>query len=231
MYDPDANAPPINPLPWVVVLLAVVMGSAEIVFQLGEAGIIGGPRAIGWRGSMADMFAFSTNVLDWMWINGRYPPEHLMRFVTYLFVHVSFGHSLFAVVLLLALGKYVGEQVSALSLLIIFFGSAVFAAIVFALFWGRGNALLGGYSAVYGLIGAYSWILIGRYRDAGDNILKAFRLIAALMVIQLVYGLIFGGKDWVADIAGFVGGFCICVVLRPENRRGLWHILHRMRDR
>ncbi|MCP5075157.1 MAG: rhomboid family intramembrane serine protease [Rhodobacteraceae bacterium] len=231
MYDPDANEPPLNPLPPVVVVLALVMGVAEIVFQLGEAGMIGGPRAIGWRGSIADTFAFSNNVFDWMWTNGRYPPEHLMRFVTYLFVHISFAHALFAVVLLLALGKYVGEQVSALSMLVIFFGSAILAALAFALFWGTGHALIGGYPAVYGLIGAYSWILIGRYRDAGDNFLKAFRLIAALLVLQLIYGLIFGGKDWVADVAGFFAGLGICVVMRPENRRGLTHILERTRNR
>ncbi|MCP5085947.1 MAG: rhomboid family intramembrane serine protease [Rhodobacteraceae bacterium] len=231
MYDPDANASPINSLPPVVVVLALVMGVAELVFQLGAAGLVGGSQAIGWRGAMADLFGFSNNVADWMWTTGNYPPEHLMRFVTYLFVHISFAHALFAVVLLLALGKYVGEQVSAVSVLIIFFGSAITGALAFALFWGRGHALLGGYPAVYGLIGAYSWILIGRYREAGDNILKAFRLIAALMVLQLVYGLVFGGKDWIADIAGFVAGFGICVVLRPENRRGLAEILARTRNR
>ena len=47
--DPDHNAPPLNPLPWVVWVLALPLIAMEVVLSLGAAGVVGGPQAIGWR--------------------------------------------------------------------------------------------------------------------------------------------------------------------------------------
>ena len=45
---------------------------------------------------------------------------------------------------------------------------------------------------------------------------QAFTLILFLMGIQLVFGLLFGsGLDWIADLAGFVGGFGLAIVTSP----------------
>ena len=231
MYDPDANAPLVNPLPPVVVVLALVMGCAELVFQLGEAGLIGGPGAISWRGSIADTFGFSNNAAQWMWETKTFPREHLMRFVTYPFVHAGFGSALFALVFVLALGKYVGERVGTLSFLAIFFGSAIFAALVYAVLLGPRNALLGGHTAGYGLIGAFTWIMVGNLRNTGENALRAFRLIGGLAVLHLVFYLIFGGNVFLSRGAGFAGGFLICAALRPKEAQGLAFLWERMRNR
>lgn len=231
MFDPDADAPPVNPLPVVVVVLALLIGAAEIVFQLGEAGMIGGPRAIGWRGSIASTFGFSNNVALWMWETRIFPPEHLMRFVTYPFVHVSFGGALFSVVFVLALGKFVGERVNALVFLLIFFGSAVIAALVNTMVLGTQGALLGAGAPSYGLIGAYTWILFGGLKEEGDGTLKAFRLIAGLAVLHVVFYFIFGGHDWLSRAAGFAAGFALCAVLRPKEAAGFSYFLNKLRKR
>ncbi len=46
MQDPDFH-PPVNPLPPVVILLFLAIAGIEAGLSLGEAGMIGGPGAIG----------------------------------------------------------------------------------------------------------------------------------------------------------------------------------------
>lgn len=231
MFDPDADAPLVNPLPVVVVVLALVMGVAELAFQLGETGIIGGPRAIGWRGSIASTFGFSGNVAIWMWETRQFPLEHLMRFVTYPFVHVGFGDALFGVVFLLALGKFVGERVNTGAFLVIYFGSAFLAAVGNAVFLGPQGALLGADAPNYGLIGAFTWILIGDVRNEGEGPLKAFRLIGGLAVLHVIFYFVFGGNSWLPRGVGAMAGFAICAILRPKEAQGIAYLLAKLRKR
>ncbi len=220
---------PINPLPPVVVALVIVIAGVELIFAMGERGFIGGPGAVGWRLSAIQTYAFSGQVLDWMIVNNVYPPEHLMRFVTYSFVHLSFTHMLFVAVLTLALGKMVGEVFGALSLLAVWFGAAIVGALVYGLVLQDPRPLVGGYPAVYGLIGAYTFLLWVRLAGTGGNQYQAFSLIALLMGIQLLFGLLFGGgKDWVADLAGFATGFGLSFLVSPGGWRAF---VERMRQR
>ena len=94
------NQTPVNPLPPVVAALALVMAGFELAFNLGARGLIGGQNAVGWRNTLVERFGFSGRAFDWMLENGTFPPEHLIRFVTYPFFHANFTHALFAVVIL-----------------------------------------------------------------------------------------------------------------------------------
>jgi len=126
MLNPDANAPPFNPLPQVVILLALLIAAPEIIFQLGEAGLIGAPTGSGWRFMIANQFGFSNQVMFNMWEAGHYPMNGLIRFVGYMFVHPNVLSAVFSVVFVLSLGKFVGERMSWLSVLVIYFGSGIF---------------------------------------------------------------------------------------------------------
>ena len=175
MYDPDADAPPFNPLPPVVVVLVILIGAIELMFQLGENGILGGQAGRGWRGSIAQQFGFINSVVYWMWDTGQYPIEQVLRFVSYMFVHNTFMAALFSVVFILALGKFVAERVSLPAFLAIFFGAGIMAAGLQAWVMGPDAAMLGAGAASYGLIGALSWILFTDQRAAGENGLRANR--------------------------------------------------------
>ena len=107
--DPDHNAPPLNPLPWIVWVLALPLIAMEVVLSLGAAGVVGGQQAIGWRLQAVEQFGLFPELLKYQWETGGQPLEELARLVTYVGVHGSFTHALFAVVMLLALGKMVGE--------------------------------------------------------------------------------------------------------------------------
>ncbi len=208
--------PPVNPLPPVVVALALFIIGIELVLTLGTRGLVGGPSAVGWRLDALQHYSFSPDIFDWMLQNGRWPFEHLVRFVTYPFVSGSFTQAIFVCVFVLAMGKMVAEVFGSVQMLVIFVVSGIGGALVYALILDPRYPLVGGFPPVYGLIGAFTWILWRKLSLVGENQTRAFYLIAVLMGIQLVFGLLFGGtSDWVADLGGFATGFGLSFFLAP----------------
>lgn len=222
------NDNPFNAIPPVVLILTAILAGIELVFQAGAAGF-GGAEAVGWRLEALNAFAFSPQLWDRMVETGQFPPRHLLRLVSYTFVHLGFGHVLFVLVFLLALGKMVAEAFSAGAMLAVMAVSAIAGALVYSMVPGVSQALVGGYPAVYGLIGAYTFILWVGLGRAGENQARAFTLIAFLLGIQLFFGLAFGGGvEWVADLAGFAAGFALSFLVSPG---GWQRALRRMRRR
>jgi membrane associated rhomboid family serine protease len=231
MFDPNSDAAPVNPLPQVVILLAVLIAAPEVIFQLGEAGIIGGPMGATWRQAIANQYGFSNQGFFFMWETGQYPFSTLLRFVTYMFVDVNFVATLFSLVFVLALGKFVGERMPSSSVLAIFFGSGIGGAVIQALINGPSHAMLGASAASFGMIGALSWILFSQQRASGETGLKAFRLIGQLAVFLGVMAWVFGGNGWVECLAGFCVGFPLAAFLRPVEGRGVDYWVERVRSR
>lgn len=214
--DLDHNAPPLHPLPGVVWLLALPIALIEIALSLGSYGLVGGPAAVGWRLQAMQDFAFSTPIFQWMLANSYFPPQHLLRFVSYVFIHAGPTHAIFVVVFILALGKYVSEVFRPWAVALIFFASAIIGALAYGLLSFSQAPLIGGYPAVYGLIGAFSFILWVKLGANGGNRMGAFTLIAFFLGAQMLFSLIFGGnREWVADLAGFLTGFGLSFVVCP----------------
>ncbi|APE44742.1 rhomboid family intramembrane serine protease [Sulfitobacter alexandrii] len=215
MSAPDFQ-PPVNPMPPVVILFFLAIAGIEAGLSLGEAGLIGGPGAVGWRLGLIRDYGFSGQIFDWMVANGRFPPSELVRLVSYPFVHLSFTHGIFAVVLLLALGKMVAEVMGQAAFAVIFVLSGVGGAIVYGLLLNDPMWLTGAYPNVYGLIGAYSFVLWRSLAGTGAQQARAFSLIGMLMGLQLIWGVFFEvGMLWVAELAGFFCGFALCFLLAP----------------
>ncbi len=207
---------PVNPLPLTVVALVAAMAIVEGAFALGARGLIGGPGAVGWRAAAIQDFGFSNRAVGWMLENGVLRADYLMRFFTYPFVHASFTQMIFAAVLTLALGKFVGERMPQWAVLVLFFASAALGALVFALIVPDGPGLVGAFPGVYGLIGGFTCLLWLRLGEVGAPQYRAFSLIGLLLGLQLVFGLVFGsGLTWVADLGGFVCGFFVSFLLVP----------------
>ena len=205
---------PFNAIPPLVLILAVIAGGVELVLSAGATGFVGGPGAIGWRIDAISDYAVSPLVLDQILVRGDW--SFAPRFVTYAFVHGSFTQALFGVALLLALGKFVGEVVSWLSLTLLLLLPTVIGAVVFCLIFDGPVPLYGLFPPVYGLIGAFTYLLWLRLGQMGQNRLNAFRLIGVLMVFQLAFALLFGASPvWVAEVAGFLTGFAAAVLLAP----------------
>ncbi len=225
---PQPSLPgPLNPLPPVVVALFLIIAGVEAVLGLGARGIIGGPFAAGWRIEAIERFSFFPQLLARDLALGLPSVDVAMRLFTYPFVQASFTQALFVGVFLLALGKLVGEVMGTLAFLVVFFGSAIGGALFYALVLGAEFPVIGGFPAVYGLIGGYTlilWVSLGR---AGQNQYRAFTLIGLLLLVQLVFGLLFGARtDWVADLGGFLSGFVLSILAAPGAVRA---ILRRIR--
>ena len=232
MAQPDDDRPvfesAVNPLPPGVWLLFLAIMGVEAVLSLGSYGIVGGPGAVGWRLQAVRDYGFSAPVFHWMMDQHYWPAEHLLRFVTYPFVHAVFTSALFSCAMMLALGKWVGEIMGSVAVLAIFFASAVLGALVYGLIATEDYPLIGAFPPVYGLIGAFTWALWVRLRSYGQKQLRAFSLIGILMGLQLVFGLLFGGtQQWIADLAGFAAGFALAPVLVPGGFRALVERLRR----
>ncbi len=225
----DLNAAPLNPLPPVVWALALPIIAMEVVVNLGARGLVGGPEAVGWRLDALQRFAFSPELMRQMIAQNVWPLDGLWRLVTYPFVHFSFTHALFVVVILLAIGKMVGEVFRWWAVLLVFFASAIAGALAYTLVPGLQQPLVGGYPPVYGLIGAFTFLLWVNLAAVGANKYRAFTLIGFLLGIQLLFGLVFGGGwEWVADLTGFASGFVLSFVVSP----GGWaRVRQKMRQR
>jgi len=218
MDHDDHNASPFNAMPPVVWAFAGAILAIELLFQGAERGLIGGPGGIGWRVDAITSFGFFDSIFGWMIETGNMPPEHLLRFVSYLFVHGSFTHAAFAIVMALAIGKMVAEAFSSLGFLMITLLSSIAGALAYGIFLSDKQPLFGAFPAIYGLIGALTYMLWVRAKVEGTNQLNAFAMISVLMGIQLVFKLLFGGgNDWVADIAGFAMGFGISLAIAPGH--------------
>lgn len=223
----DHNAPPFNPLPPVVWALALPMIALEIVLQIGEAGIAGGPDAVGWRMEAITKIAFVPDLWREMWQLGTFPVEHLARLVAYPFVHGSLTHAAFAVVILLALGKFVGEVLRFWAVLVVFFGATLVGALAYG-FLTTPMPLFGAYPGDYGLVGAFTYLMWLRLAGSGKEY-RAFSMIGLLLGAQLIFGVIFGGGwDWVGDLAGFVAGFALTVLVAPG---GIPRLMDHLRQR
>ena len=214
-HDPS----PINPLPPAVWFLFFALALPELVFSVGEAGLMGGPQAVGWRLNALNDYAFSGIAFDFMVDNARLLPEHMLRFVTYPFVFGSFTSSIFAGVILLAMGKMVGEVMGGFAVILMFFLSGIFGALVFGLLTNE-PWLVGAYPCVYGLIGTYTFLYWQRQVASGGPQGQAFMLIGVLMGIQLIFGVLFQvGYEWVGELAGFVAGFALTAFVVPGGMR------------
>ncbi|RVV97423.1 rhomboid family intramembrane serine protease [Mesobaculum littorinae] len=228
--DPgDHNAAPFNPVPPLVWALTLAVMLPEIIFQMGARGFVGGPQAVGWRLDALNAYAFSPLLLERAAEFGQWGGAGWLRLFSYSFVHFDFTHALFVAVFLLALGKMVAELFHPVAFLTVFFGSAIAGAVIYTFVLGDTLALAGGFPAVYGLIGAYTFLLWTGLGQRGENRLRAFTLIGFLLGIQLVFGLLFGSSNqWVAELGGFVTGFLLSFVVSPG---GWQRALQRLRQR
>ena len=220
---------PVNPLPPLVVALFLVIVGIDVAFTFGARGFVGGPEAVGWRLAAIQSYGFSSDVFRWMIDSWRFPPEHMMRFVTYPFVHGSFTSALFAGVMLLAMGNFVSVVFRPWGVVVIFFVASILGAVAHGLVMVKQPWLLGAFPGVYGLIGAFTFLLWVKLAGTGASQARAFSLIGMLMGLQLVFGVLFGTVSmWLAELMGFITGFSLSFVLVP----GGWsHVLARLRGR
>ena len=183
--------------------------------------------AVGWRLEAIQKLAFIPDLWREMLSFGQFPAEHMVRLVAYPFVHGNLTQAAFAIVILLALGKFTGEVLRFWAVLVVFFGAAVAGALAYGLFASR-VPLFGAYPGDYGLVGAFTYLMWLRLAGSGREY-RAFSMIGLLMGAQLLFGLFFGiGLSWIAELTGFAAGFVLTVLVTPG---GIPRLMDRLRQR
>lgn len=218
--EPQAGISPLNPVPLVIWALAAPMVAIEAWLSVTETLQIRGTEGL--RQALWQQLAFFPDSMRVMWAEGYVPAREAVRMVSYPLIHGSFTHFLFVVVILLALGKFVGETFRWGAVLVVVLVASVAGAVASTLAPFVTAGVYGGYAPVYGLIGAFTFVLWTGARVTGANQMRAFSLIGFLLGMQVIFGVAFGGgTDWVADLAGFVSGFALSFAVNPVG----WHRL------
>ncbi|MDT1063846.1 rhomboid family intramembrane serine protease [Paracoccus sp. CPCC 101403] len=234
---PGYDESPLNPVPAVVWALVLPMIASEAVFGLAQMGLTGGGPGAGMamRQVAVERTAYIPDLILQLWQMRVILLDQSWRILTYPFVHLSLMHGVFVVVFCLALGNLVASQFRAWAVVALFFGSSIGGALIYTLFAGlfpqfRFQPLIGGYPAVYGLVGAFTFLLWTRLGQENANRMRAFTLIGMLLAFQLVFGILFqsGNTTWIAEVAGFAVGFLMSFVLIPG---GVARVMRQIRQR
>lgn len=235
---PGYDESPLNPVPAVVWALVLPMIACEALFGLASLGFVGGGApgsGLAMRQIAVERTAYIPQLVLRLWEMRVLLWDQSWRILTYSFVHLSLMHALFVVVFCLALGNLIANVFRPWAVIALFFGSAIGGALVYTLAVAAlpqldFQPLIGGYPAVYGFVGAFTFLLWTKLGQENANRMRAFTLIGMLLAFQLVFGILFqtGNKTWIAEVAGFATGFLLSFVLVPG---GIARVVTQIRNR
>ena len=130
----DYNRSPIvNPIPTSILLIfsGIILVEALLVFGFG--GPLAKTETTIERLNLVQNYGVPPNLASWMFETGNFSINYISRFILYPFINLSGLSVVFAAVLLLALGKMVGEVFSSFSVILIWLLSTFFAAIFYSI--------------------------------------------------------------------------------------------------
>jgi len=212
----------VGTVPPAIVVIVLALGLVEAALSLAGQGYAGGPGGIGWRLGLIERFAMTPAAWDALRETGFSNASLLVRLVAYPVVHGDAVQAIFAGVMLLALGKFVAEAMGQGRALLVLLVSTALGGAAYGAWLTGGYPLIGAFPGIYGLIGAYTYLLWVRIGGTGGNRLQAFRLIGLLLGLQLVFGALFGANPaWVAEVAGVLAGGATALLVAPGSLAAL----------
>ena len=130
-HDNHSTESPFNAIPLVPLALVAIIITFELTLTVAANGWVGGFQGVGWRAGAFGKFQFYPEVITEIFERGRGSFDYWKRFVTYPFIHSSLTHAVWVCVLLLALGKFVGEIFSSVAFLVLFFATSILGAVIY----------------------------------------------------------------------------------------------------
>lgn len=138
--------------------------------------------------------------------------------IAYSFLHGSWLHIFMNGAMLLAFGSGAEKNLGARFMLIVYFGSVVFAALAhFLLDQSSVNPMIGASGGISGLFGAMMYVMRLNAHNSGQVPPRFWPMVAIWVGISFVMGMM-GGPDgskiaWAAHIGGFLSGIVISAAL------------------
>ena len=201
-----------GPVPVQLWLLVGSMALIELVLSAADRGWIGTPF---WRAIAFGYGAFWQSVLSGA-EQPIYAAQPYLMFLSHAFLHGDLLHFVLNGVILLALGKFISQQVGPWAMLLVFAVSAVAGGLAYAALSGSAAPMVGASGAVFGFIGLWQYWEYAARRARGLTLKPVYQMLAGLVVINLVLAVMLqGGLAWQAHLGGFVAG----VALGPAMTR------------
>ena len=175
------------------------------------------------RGLAAMLAAFWPGLLQgWQPI---YPGQAAVMFVSYAFVHGGLLHMVFNMLILAHLGRETVARVGPAGFMLFFAVTSAGGGVAYAMLSTGTTPMLGASGAVFGLFGAQAWWDIQLRRQRGLPLEPALRMVAGLVVMNVLLWWVVGGMlAWQAHLGGFVAGFIMAWTVTPT-------LAHRWRGR
>ena len=175
----------------------------EAVLQLGDLGLLGGPRL---RGTAYEYAGFWPQLLDGWGPN--YVVQPFTMFVTYSFLHGGAMHLAFNMLALWSLGRAVGAEARMGGMIAIYAAGVVGGAALQGLLSNALQPMVGASGGLFGLAGGLVGWAHAERRDLIDGIRPTIRAIALLLAINLAMWLALDGQlAWQAHLGGFLAGW------------------------
>lgn len=202
----------LHPLPVVVWMLLLPIGGVEFVLTMGEAGLVNWPGSATWREGAVQLLGVTPQLQDWMLGAQTFPPEHLLRYLSFALVHLGPLQAVLVMAIVAGLGTgSAGALGSGRVLAVALFAQATGAG-VFGAVAPPGAWLVGGYPLAFAMAGIFAACAQAR---------RGWQVLGALVLGRLALAGIMGGMDWLADLVAAAAGYALARALRPGLRARL----------
>jgi membrane associated rhomboid family serine protease len=213
-YKPIPSKVPMFNVPFATKYLMATLVFIHLIVSYGHALLSVLPDQIWWVYN----FGFLPNAM----MNSEYATILTpLTPITYALLHGSWLHLGSNILMLAAFGAALEKNYSSKMMMLIFWGSSIFAALLHFLFDMHGiNPVIGASGGISGLFGAALIMLKSQQRLNQNNSLMP--IIAVWIGITILFGFI-GAPDgsivaWVAHIGGFLGGLGLMwFITRPKK--------------
>lgn len=145
-------------------------------------------------------------------------------YLTYAFLHGSFLHMLFNMLMLLHLGRESVARLGSYGFALLFAVTSIGGAVCFALLTTSDWPMLGASGVVFGLFGATGYWDFQRRRAIGASMKPVRSLLIGLVIMNVVLALMLQGSlAWQTHLGGFISGVVFAHVVTPTLRHRFRH--------
>lgn len=171
------------------------------------------------------MLLGNTENAAFMAYHGAMYPEFVIvdgewwRVITAMFLHFNPGHLVNNMLIFCCIGSRLEKVTGTIRMLLVYFLSGIFGNLLSLYVMCRtGNFAVsaGASGAVYGMIGAFLWVLI-LYRGQLEDI--SLRGILIMLGLSLYYGVTTTNIDNWCHLGGLVSGFLLMIILYHRKRQ------------
>jgi membrane associated rhomboid family serine protease len=197
-------------------LILALTALPELLLILADQGLVG---SAGWRPLAWQYGGFWAGLLHgW---RPNFPAQPATMFLSYSALHAGPGHMIGNLLTLVTIGPGVAARFGGARLAAIWLASLLGGGAAFGLLSQSAAPMVGASGAIFGLVGAWTWMAAAEARAAGRGrtavALRTAGLMLALVTLNLaMWWLLDGLLAWEAHLGGYLAGLAAAAALGPR---------------